>query len=294
MFRRAAVAVTSSVAALGLVLLSAGPASAAATLPDGDQLYVIGDNQLWTSTQDGALTLVGAFASTGGGIYGADWDPTSGLAYFFRDGAPCQLYSLDIVTAVDTLIGTLEASNCDGLDVDVNGVLRVLSGSGQLYTVDKTDASTISDVNVTADSEQLSFLASTTTAQFTTGDYSTELFSLDVTTGATTPIGDIDYVESADYDSTNQLWISGEGDTCQVGLSSMRQPGDGTTYGFEGDFIYEANCVNAFAIFVTGNFAPPAPVLPATGPGAVVPLAAIAGLAVLAGVTVLIRARRTA
>ena len=281
-------------ATLGVSLISAAPA-AAAPIPSGDAVYVIQDSNddgvsaLYTVTENGTATLVGPMSDSYG-VWGASFDATTGLAYFFDDyEAPCTLYSLDIATAQEALVGTTGVNNCDGIDVDSTGVLRILSGDGEIVTVDKATAATISSVTTTGIGSEASFLAVTSTGAFYSGDYVTTVFSLDTSTWVATATGSVPYVEAADLDSADRLWSLGNGSDCSTGLSSFDPADPDATVEFQGDILIDGDvCVSAYAIFVAKSPAPapapePAPAaLPATGSAENIVAGGIAALALLA------------
>ncbi len=262
-----------TVLAAGLLAVGATSASAA-DLPPDELLYVIGDEVLYTSTADGVLTQVAPLTDIDS-VYGADWDPTTGLAYFFNDGLLCDLYSLDVTTGVATLVGPLEFGNCDALDVAADGTLRVGSDNGVIYTIDKTNGSTISDITV---SIELSFLAQAPSGVFYVGDYAGVLYTLDTSTGDTVEVATPnDYTESADFDRAGTLWMSVNGDECQ-GLGSLSLADPEGSYVVEGDFLDGGSCISGYALFLA-----PAPALPATGSAAPTAGVVLAGLALLLG-----------
>lgn len=287
--RRAPALLAAAALIVGSTALAA-PA-AAADLPVGDTLYVIGENTLYTSGSDGTLTEVVNVAP--GFVFGADYDPTSGLVYYFIDGGPstaCELFTLDLATGLTDSVGYLDFNECDALDIATDGTLRIGNDDGYLAVVDKADGSTLSSVTL---SISLSWLDQAPGGQFYAGDYPGNLYTLDPATGATTLVAaPTFYWVGGKFDTVGTLWAAARTgpEGCQ-GLASLSLDDPEESYLFEGDFLEDGSCVDGYALFIVP---PPKPVLPATGPSMVLPLAGIAGLAMLAGLTVLIRSRRTA
>lgn len=281
-------------AALVAAGLALGTPAAAADLPQGETIFVIADGNIYTAETDGTVTEVADMPD--GDILGADVDPTSGLVYFVVNGDPetaCQLWTLNLTTLVTDEIGDLEFNRCDGLDVASDGTLRVGNNLGVISTIDKADASTISDITVTP---ALAWIAEGPGGQFYIGDYAGNLYTLNTSTGATVNVGQPTFFwDSGDFDSAGTLWATSRTgpEGCQ-GLASLSLSDPEESYLFEGDFLEDGTCTPVTALFIVPPPAPPTPALPATGPVAVLPLSALAGVAVLAGLIVLIRSRRTA
>jgi len=301
--RRRALAVSSGVAALGLVVLSGAPASAA-TLPATDELFSITQDSLFSTLSTGSSTYIADVAQQDFGKYGADFDVTTGLAYYFADGLgpACTLYSLDPTTGVSTEIGPVSAvgmDECDALNVDSDGVVRIADQDGVMITVNKATGATIVVVTVTGVDVpgDLSFIEQSSTGQFYVGTYSGGLYTLNVTTGATVFVAQpTDYIETASFDSADTLWISGNGDQCQ-GLNSLNLTDPEGSFTFEGDFIdADDNCLGAYATFVSQPTQAPAPgddpELAATGGSSVEGVLPFAVLASLAGIGALVLSRR--
>lgn len=265
---------SSSVLAFGLVLVSGTPASAAA-LPAGDELFALTTTTFYSTSATGLSVGIAGLEQPDDGKYDADFDPSSGLAYYFADNptAVCNLYSLDPVSGTSTFIGPVgppELAECDALDIDNNGVLRISSQGGTLVTLDKATAATIDIVTITGGPlNQISSFDQDSTGQFYLTTYLGEVYTLDVTTGATVLVGTpTSYIESAVFDSSDTLWFSGSGDTCQ-GLFSMRISDMAGTLTAQGDFYDgDSNCLDAYALFVVKATTPPGasdPELAATG-----------------------------
>ncbi|MDH6180357.1 LPXTG-motif cell wall-anchored protein [Microbacteriaceae bacterium SG_E_30_P1] len=301
MRRRASAASSAAIiAALGLVFVGVSPAGAA-ELPETDVLHPITREALYTSTSTGASTFVADLESEGG-KYGADYDPATGVAYYFAaTPVACDLYTLDPATGASTLVGPVaheSIDECDGLNVALDGTLRIIDQDAVIVTVDKSTGAVLSSLPIDG-ADYLSFIDQTTTGEFYLGGYDGAIYSLDVATGVAEFIAQpLDYIETASFDSANTLWYSTDGDACQ-GLGSL-DLGDPTgTATFQGDFFAGDDCLNAYAMFITQpGVAPapqpapaPGPQLAATGstPTAVLP---IAGVVLLSGFGALILARR--
>jgi LPXTG-motif cell wall-anchored protein len=287
--RRSSLLITASATLAGaMLLLGAGPASAA-ELPPGSTLYVIGENAVYTSTSDGSLTLLGNLPDLNN-VYGADWDATTGVAYFFTSGLACDLYRLDVTTGAATFVAELEFDNCDALDVAADGTLRIADDSGTISTVDKTDGTTISDITV---DPQVGWISQAPSGAFYIGDYSGFLYTLDPNTGDTVQIAHpTGYIESADFDTDGTLWMSVELAFCQ-GLASLSLADPEESFTPQGEFGEDKNtCVQGYALFVVPG--DPAPALPATGPDNVIAPLALAGLVLVLGLVAYLRSRKTA
>ena len=290
--RRFALVSTAAVAALGLLALGA-PSASAVELPEDNDLFAIDSDEFFSSATNGVLTYISDLPSSGG-KYGADYDPTTGKAFYFEDGNPCTLFSLDIVTGVSTEIGPVGGSGdfneCDALDVSHDGTLRIADQEGRVLTVDKATGATISDV--LSDIPDISFITQAADGTFYAGSYTAGLFSFDPATGAGTPIlSGLNYYETASIDSSGTLWISSDGDNCGQGLWSLDVTDPVGSLLFEGDFLEGVDdCASIFALFVSGPA--PAPQLAATGSTPDIGFAPIAVLALLVGVGALALARR--
>lgn len=287
---------------LALVMVGAVPANAA-TLPDGDILYVYAEDAgLFTSTDTGALTSVGGGADLG--AWGADYDPVTGLAYFFDDDEnPCDLYSLDLETGVETLIGPItdgvtEYANCDGFDISASGDIWLTGFPNELLRVSPVDASVLEVGNVTGMVDEIAFIATDpTTGILYAGDYDSDIYTIDTVTWAATLVADTDYIQSGDFDSVGTFWYQGAGVECQNGLYSFDPADvDGTAL-FQGDLLEGDSCIDAYAVFVGPEIEdevepvePAAPTLPATGADGQWFMAAIAVLILGLGLAM----RRTA
>jgi hypothetical protein len=289
--RRPLLALSASAGAIALVVMSVAPASAA-ELPTSDVLYVLPDS-FYSSTSTGASTYIADLPS--GGKYGADFDVTTGLGFFFTDGSPCTLYSIVPETGVYTEIGPVGDTGmdeCDALNVASDGTLRIADQDGVMLTVDKATGATLSSVTVTGP-DSISFIDQSSTGQFYVGTYGGDLYTLDVETGATVFIAaPTDYIETASFDSTDTLWISGSGDSCQ-GLSSLSLSDPVGTFQFQGDFLDGEDCLSAYSMFISGAAQPVPAKLADTGsvmPGWLLPFAV---LGLIAGAGALVVARRT-
>jgi len=302
--RRRALAASASVAALALVVFSASPA-AAAELPDTDALYSLTDTEFFSTLSSGASTAISTLPQENDGKYGADFDVTTGNAYFFADdGAPvCTLYSLNPTTGVSTLVGPVGTDGmdeCDALNVDSDGVLRIADQDGIMITVDKATGATTSSVTIGGPAAgDVSFIEQASTGQYYVGTYSGEIFTLDVTTGAVVLVAQpTDYIETASFDSADTLWYSGDGSNCQ-GLSSLSLSDPVGTDEFQGDFLEGTDCLSVYATFIAQSDEDPAPVEPedpelaATGPGAIDAALPWALLVMIAGVGAIVLARRS-
>jgi len=262
--RRRALAISSSVAALGLIMLSASPASAA-TLPATDELYSLAGDRLYSTTSTGASTLLSDLNAPGS-EFGADFDVTTGDAYFFSEiGEACDLYSLDPATGIPTLVGAVTGTGvdeCDAINVALDGTLRIADQDGVILTIDKATGATISSLAVVG-VDAISFIEQASTGTFYVGDYNGSIYTLDVATGATVFIAQpVSYIETASFDSEDTLWFSGDGVGGQ-GLSSLSVADPVGTLQFEGNFLDGVNGISAFALFITQAAAAPAPVVPA-------------------------------
>ena len=282
--RRSTFAATALAAAVGVAVLGASPASAA-ELPEDNDLYAIDSNEFFSSTSTGALSFVSALPNNSG-KYGADFDPTTGEAFYFEDGPLCTLYSLDLETGVSTEIGLVggevDFNECDALDVSYDGTLRIADEDGRVLTVDKTTGATLSSVLSSFD--RLSFITQAADGTFYAGDYDGGLYTYDPATGVGTPIpSPLGYYETASIDGNGTLWISSDGDECGQGLWSLNVADPMNTLLFQGDFLDGADCVSAFALFVAWPQTAPAPQLAATGSAPAWALAPFALLLVLGG-----------
>jgi hypothetical protein len=289
--RRLALASIASAAAIGLTLLGAAPASAA-ELPADNRLFALSGSEFYSSTSAAALTGISPFTNLGG-KYGADYDPTTGVGYYFVSGEPCLLFSIDIATGVSTEIGpvggVVDFNECDALDVAADGTLRIGDQEGVVLTVDKATGATIS--SVVSNINPLSFITQAANGAFYAGDYDGGLYTYDPATGVGTPItSPLGYYETASIDSNGTLWISSDGDECSQGLWSFNVADPVGTLLFQGDFLEGTDCVSAFALFVAGP--PPAPQLAATGSAPTWVLAPFALLLVLGGAAALAVGRR--
>lgn len=301
--RRRALAASASVAALGLVLLSASPA-AAAELPATDALYTLTEEEFFSTLSTGASTSISTLPQDDDGKYGADFDVTTGNAYFFADdGAPaCTLYSLNPTTGVSTLIGPVGADGmdeCDALNVDSTGVLRIADQGGVMITVNKATGATISSVTIGDPAAgDVSFIDQASTGQFYAGTYSGEIFTLNVTTGAVVLVAQpTGYIETASFDSADTLWYSGDGSDCQ-GLNSLSLTDPVGTDLFQGDFLEGTDCLSVYAMFISQDVVPVPvepedPELAATGAGSIDAVLPLALLAMIVGAGALVLARRS-
>jgi LPXTG-motif cell wall-anchored protein len=291
--RRLALASTATLAALGLVALGAAPASAA-ELPTTDGLFSLTEEAFYTTIPTGASSYIADLPDENDGKYGADFDVTTGKAYYFSDTSPeCSLYSLDPATGISTFVGFVgsdEMDECDALNVALDGTLRVADQDGTLLTVDKTTGATISSVTVTG-MDEISFIEQASTGVFYAGSYDGEIFTLDVATGVVTFVSQpTDYIETASFDSADTLWFSGDGVECSQGLSSLSLADPVGSLAFQGEYAEGEDCISVYAMFITQPA--PAPQLAATGSTSAVALAPFALLALLSGAGAVLMARR--
>jgi hypothetical protein len=289
--RRITLISAAALSVCGLVALGAAPASAA-ELPADNALFALSSETFYSSATDGALTPISGLPDNSG-KYGADYDPTTGKAFYFEDGNPCTLYSLDITTGVSTEIGLVDdpgTDECDALDVAQDGTLRIGDQDGVVLTVDKTTGAVLSSVPTNID--PLSFITQAADGTFYAGTYDGALFTYDPATGVGTPIpSPLSYIETASIDSAGTLWITSDGDdVCEYGLWSLDIADPVGTLEFQGDLADDEGCVSAFALFVSGP--PPAPQLAATGGSPAMVLAPFAVLGMIAGLGALVFARR--
>lgn len=246
--------------AVGALALAGVAPAGAATLPDDDELYVYSYwSGLFSSTGGGALTHIGGAPAGSVGAWGIDYDPVTGLAYFFDDDStPCDLYSLDITTGIETLVGTISDGvnlyqDCDGIDITDAGDIWLAVNDWDLVRVSAADATVLEVVVVTGmdDSDEISFIATDPTSGIVyVGDYDTRIYTVDMATGAATFVASTSYIESGDFDSAGTLWYLGWGAGCENGLYSL-DPADvpGTAVA-EGDLLDGEDCVEAWALFV--------------------------------------------
>ncbi len=293
--------------AVGIVLVSATPTSAA-ELPAADLLYSLTNTRLFTTTSTGAMTPITGLEGSGVGKYGADFDSTTGLVYYFAGGGTtaCTVYSLDPITDLSTIVGevgTTGIDECDALNVDRDGVMRVADQDGVMVTVNKTTGATVSSVTIQGDpAGDVSFIGQSSTGQFYAATYSGGLYTLDVTTGATMFVGSpTDFIETASFDSADTLWISGNGNSCP-GLSSVSLSDLAGSFTVQGDFLdADSTCqyVSGMAFVTVRTTAPPPPAeedQPELAPTGTTPTAAAALLAMLAlivGAAAVASVRRT-
>lgn len=294
--RRSVFATTAGIAALALVALGAAPASAA-ELPEANTLYPLTQEALYSATSTGASTYIADLPDQGDGKYGADFDVTTGKAYYFTDTDPdCSLYTLDPATGVSTFVGFVVSDltdECDALNVALDGTLRVADQDGTMLTLDKATGAVLATVTITG-IEAISFIDQTTTGVFYAGDYDGALYTLDVTTGVATFVAQpTEYFETASFDSADTLWFAtGADSSCGYGLASLSltDPVGSATY--QGDYLDGDACLDAYALFIAQP-APPAQ-LAATGAApAAAALAPFAVLALLAGGGALMLQRRS-
>ncbi len=300
--RRGSLVAASSLAALGLVVLSTSSA-VAAELPATDELFSITEESLYSTPTTGTSTFIADLPQPTSGKYGADFDVTTGNAYFFADGGDdaCTLYSLNPSTGVSTLVGPISAAGmdeCDALNVDSDGVLRIADQDGVMATVNKATGATISSVTIGDPAAgDVGFIEQDSTGQYYVGTYGGDIFTLNVTTGAVVLFAEpTDYIETASFDSADTLWISAGGDPCQ-GFYSLNLTDAEGTFTFQGDFIdADDNCLNAWAMFISQPVQAPAPEedpeLAATGATSVDGVLSVAVLAALAGIGALVMSRR--
>ena len=286
---------TAAVAALGLVALGASPASAA-ELPEDADLYGLTSDTYYATTAAGALTEVVGLPDDGG-KYGADFDSTSGLAYFFSQGPECLLYSLVVATGVYTELGpvgtdVVDFDECDALNVAHDGTLRIADQDGTVLTVDKATGATIS--SVLTNIGYISAILQAPDGAFYVTEYDGDLWAYDPVTGVGTPVATVptNYIETAVIDGAGTVWFSADGVECSQGLSSFPLS-DPATVTFQGDFSDGVDCQSIYAIFVTGEVVQPAPQLAATGGVTGLAVAPFALLGLLAGAAALLIARRT-
>jgi hypothetical protein len=296
--RRRIAVTTAAAAAIALVSLGASPA-AAAELPEGAELYGFTYETFFAMGSDGALTEVSTLPNVDDGKFGADFDSTTGLGYYFADGEPCVLFSIDVETGISTEIGPVgedvpQFTQCDALNVDRDGTLRIASQHGVMLTVDKSTGATLSVVQVDLE-DYLSAILQAPDGSFYATTYYDGLFALDVATGSLAPIASgLNGYESAVIDDAGTVWASAPGG-CSYGLWSL-PISDPMSVTFEGSFLNGDICEGVYALLVTGAVVPPAPApqLAATGTGsAAQSLAPFAALALLAGGGALLLARRT-
>ena len=288
--RRPLLAIPASAGAIALVLMAGAPASAA-ELPSSDVLYLLPDEGFYSSTSTGESTFISDLPA--GGKYGADFDSTTGLGYFFIDGTPCTLYSIVPETGVYTEIGPVGDTGmdeCDALNVASDGTLRIADQDGVMLTVDKATGATLS--SVTIDTSDISFIDQTSTGQFYVGTYGGELYTLDVQTGAAVFVDQpTDYIETANFDSSDTLWISGSGDGCQ-GLSSLSLSDPTATFQFQGNIAEGEDCLSAYSMFIAGATQPVPAQLAETGSAMPTWLLPVAVLSLIAGAGALLVGRR--
>ncbi len=269
-----AVAATAALTLGGAVAAQADDVPAA--IPAGQTLYGIeyqqngGDltSQLVTIDADGTVHLVGELEQNYR-AWAADWDPTTGIAYFFDDVDGCMLYSLDLATATETFVGEmLDIAECDGLDIDADGVLRILEQGGLLHVVNKTTAAVESTHTISGEGGNAYDLASLATAadgRMVIADYADNVFLIDTTTWAATRIDEaIGATETSDFDATGRLWsvVRAEGDACIVTLSSADVSDAELGFAMQGPTLRGDTCSAAWAIFFVDEPTPEVPAAP--------------------------------
>ncbi|MGX5682488.1 hypothetical protein ACWKWO_13955 [Schumannella luteola] len=292
--RRTPIASVAAAAAAGLLILGASPASAA-DIPAGDGLYAFSFSTFFGLAADGSATAIAGLPDDGG-KYGADYDSTTGVGYFFEDGEPCRLYTIDPTTGASAFVGTVggvtDFNECDALNVAADGTLRIADQDGIVLTVDKATGAVLS--SVVSDIPSISFISQAPDGTFYAGSYDGGLYTLDVATGAGTLVdGTVGYFETGVIDTAGTLWFISDGDDCGVGLWSLSLS-DPTDVTFQGDVASTDGCESTYAILATGGYVPPAPQLAATGSAPATLVAPIAALVLLAGVGALAVSRRRA
>lgn len=292
--RRSPLAAVGILSAAGLAVFAASPASAA-DLPAGDSLYAFDFSTYYGLAGDGFATAI-ADLPENGGKYGADFDSTTGVGYFFEDDNPCLLYTIDPATGASTLVGEVggvtDFDECDALNVAADGTLRIADQNGVILTVDKATGAVIS--SVVSDVPSISFISQGPDGTFYAGSYDGGLYTLDVATGAGTLFdGTVGYFETGAIDTAGTLWFISDGDDCGVGLWSLSLS-DPTAVTFQGDVASAEGCLSTYAIMVTGGYVPPAPQLAATGVEPALLAAPAAALALILGIGALAVSRRRA
>jgi hypothetical protein len=295
-------AIPASALAIVAVLVAAPTAASASTLPDGQSMYGYQGGFYGINAADAALTPIGPSTAFGNGTYGMDYSDQDGVAYFFVDSTPCEFYSLDITTGIETDIGPIvdgatDSDNCDALDVAPDGTVYVGSVD-TVYEIDTTNGSASAAHVLSGDAldGQMGWLATDpTTGILYVGDYNGNIFSLNTTTWAATIVASgVGYIESGDFDANGVFWFSGSGPDTQ-GLNSLllSDPTNVTSYG---SFADGGGGVSIFALFVQGGTAAPKPALAATGSdnGVLLPLGVGASILLLAGAGAILVARRRA
>jgi hypothetical protein len=321
---RRSILVLTAAATLGLLGLSAAPAAAApAPLPEGDTLYGIacpdyssGDSQLPsmqlfeldTATAEGTLVGAGtpALTQTDCGGQGA-WNPVTATAYAiahdFDTSADSVLVEVDTVSGVSTVVGDFSVS---GEPAYIYGI--AISSTGVAYALgDTDDYSGFFELDLASGDLTLVGLttANTYTLAFdpTTGilytiDFSSELHTVDPTTGAQTPVADlgIDFIYALAIDSSGTFWFTADvnpgAGTFEADLYSAELPDLAGTAERAGTVSVDGTNPYTQALLLTYPATAPTPQLAATGATAE-PVALAGALVLLLGGIATVATRRT-
>lgn len=302
-----------SVAALGSFSTAAYAAGEPATLPAGDTIYQASYSDepiaLWTTASDGTATLVGTpvtedlFEVTDGA-----WNPVTGTAYIVGNGyeGPCELWSADLTTGAFTYIADITGDdgptfNCDAFDIGPDGTAWVTmydeGNTGVLTKLNLTDGTTTEPVALSGLDQGPSWIVvQPSTGVLFLGDWDTNLYTVNTTTGAATVVSapiDLSSTYDAAFDSAGRLWITSWPDQTRL-LSADVADFSGTIVE-QGDIQIDGSGDDTGTDSLWIVRAPaPAPALADTGVDATLPLIAGLGLLLVGGIALVARRTRRA
>ena len=308
--RRPIIAAAAALAAAGLFFASAAPAFAdGRTIPSGDQMFVIDcagadvlNIQLYSvDSFTGAVTPIGDGTPTVGDgcAMQAAYNAVTGISYFVEqrdiDGFFQSLFIMDTVTGESTEVGEfLEgATQIDIFSIAIGplGDAYAITETGEFYSLNLGTAEVTHIATLTSGS-LFGFAADPTTGVFyvVTND---DLATLDVTTGALTPLYELDFgpgtnAVSMQVDSAGVLWFIHD-------LADAQSPPQlwSALTTADSEVLSGGIIDDDFPIFTRSLLIIPPPKLPATGSDSTVILMAGLGVVLLGGALVLLR-RRTA
>lgn len=286
------------VATLAVALLGTGIAAAPAyaadgrSLPTGSALYALScdanvpNPSLFSiDAATASATAIGVATDEENPCAGqAAWNPVTSTAYFVNWGDDTALGTVDLVTGASTTVApfTLDGDeeDIDSLAIGIDGAAFAVSGD-DLLSVNLATGE-LTEIGALGVGGLYGFAVDPTTGEFFAINPEGLFYSIDVTTGAATLVGDTG-LNSVDFnlpwslqiDSAGILWIEGDSFEGETGLLSNLwsiDPADlegsavlsGAITSAEGTFYTES------LLFVPAPVEPVVPVVPVVEPAAVV------------------------
>lgn len=307
---------------VALSLLGASPASAAGNAIDpGDSLYAVNCDDVYNDFQFFSVESTTAFSTPIGdgtgevGEYACAgqpaYDPSTGKSYYIQwTDEGTYLAEIDVATGESVTIGDFYYDNNEfpeslyafSIAIGADGSAYVMADGG-LWSLD-LDTAWVTPINEAINTYAFAF--DSVTGKFFAIDTDDYIYEIDVTTGAETLVGEIEFpatgigysIYSLQFDGAGTFWVQvdafSEGEFLRAELWSF-SPSSSEAPVFSGVFTDDPYYTEAILIIPGVVVVPVEPALAATGADLadVLPWAIGAAVIVLAGgVLLILRSRR--